>query len=65
MAELATIPAYLLRNGTDGGYANAPAIREKDLGIWRTYTWSDYLDNVGIFLSDWRALVSARMTSSR
>jgi long-chain acyl-CoA synthetase len=49
MAELVTIPAYLLRNGTDGGYANAPAIREKDLGIWRTYTWSDYLDNVRDF----------------
>jgi hypothetical protein len=38
MAELATIPAYLLRNGTDGAFANSPAIREKDLGIWRTYT---------------------------
>jgi long-chain acyl-CoA synthetase len=49
MAELVTIPAYLLRNGSDGGYANAPAIREKDLGIWRTYTWSDYLDNVRDF----------------
>jgi long-chain acyl-CoA synthetase len=49
MAELATIPAYLLRNGSDGTYAKAPAIREKDLGIWRTYTWSEYLDNVRDF----------------
>ena len=49
MAELATIPAYLLRNGTDGTYAKAPAIREKNLGIWLTYTWSDYLSNVRDF----------------
>jgi long-chain acyl-CoA synthetase len=49
MAELATIPAYLLRNGSDGTYANEPAIREKYLGVWKTYTWSDYLGNVRDF----------------
>jgi len=49
MAELATIPAYLQRNGTDGKYAKAPAIREKNLGIWLTFTWSEYLENVRDF----------------
>jgi long-chain acyl-CoA synthetase len=49
MAELATIPAYLQRNGTDGKYAKAPAIREKNLGIWLTFTWSEYLENVQDF----------------
>jgi len=49
MAELATIPAYLQRNGTDGKYAKAPAIREKNFGIWLTFTWSEYLENVRDF----------------
>ena len=46
MADLATIPAYLLRNATDASFANAPAIREKDLGIWKTFTWAEYTGHV-------------------
>ena len=60
MAELATIPAYLLRNGSDGTYAKAPAIREKNLGIWRTYTWSNYLENVRDFALGLASLGFAR-----
>lgn len=49
MADLDTIPACILRNGTDAGFATSPAIREKDLGIWKTYTWADYLGQVRDF----------------
>ena len=47
--ELATIPAYLLRNGSEPQFARAPAIREKALGIWQTHTWSDHLAHVRDF----------------
>ena len=40
MAELPTLPRYLLRNAQQ--YADRPAIREKDRGIWQTFTWRDY-----------------------
>ena len=40
MAETLTLPHYLLRNARQ--YAARPAIREKDRGIWQTYTWRDY-----------------------
>lgn len=49
MAEAATIPGYLLRNAADGKLAQAPAIREKNYGIWQTYSWRAYLDNVRDF----------------
>ena len=49
MAEFSTIPAYLIRNGTTGSFPGAPAIREKDLGIWKTYSWSEYLSHVRDF----------------
>ncbi|MBZ0215278.1 MAG: AMP-binding protein [Fimbriimonadaceae bacterium] len=39
-----TFPKLLLRNARI--YANRPAMREKDLGIWQTWTWSDVLDNI-------------------
>jgi long-chain acyl-CoA synthetase len=35
-----TLPRYLLRNAQQ--YAGRPAIREKDRGIWQTYTWREY-----------------------
>jgi long-chain acyl-CoA synthetase len=40
VAETLTLPCYLLRNAQQ--HANRPAIREKDRGIWQTYTWRDY-----------------------
>jgi long-chain acyl-CoA synthetase len=33
-----SIPALLHRNATD--FANAPAYREKEFGIWQSWTWS-------------------------
>src|SRR5438309_10378260 len=44
MAETMTLPRYLLRNATQ--YAGRPAIREKDRGIWQTFTWRQYHDHV-------------------
>jgi long-chain acyl-CoA synthetase len=44
MAETLTLPRYLLRNAQQ--HAKRPAIREKDRGIWQTYTWRDYHDHV-------------------
>ncbi len=40
MAETLTLPRYLLQNARQ--HAGRPAIREKDRGIWQTYTWHDY-----------------------
>jgi long-chain acyl-CoA synthetase len=39
-----TLPRYLLRNAQQ--YADRPAIREKDRGIWQTYTWREYRAHV-------------------
>src|SRR5437879_10145017 len=44
MADRLTLPRYLLRNATQ--YAGRPAIREKDRGIWQTFTWRQYHDHV-------------------
>ena len=44
MSELSTIPRYLLRNTRT--LADHPAIREKDRGIWQTWTWRQYHDQV-------------------
>jgi long-chain acyl-CoA synthetase len=42
-----TLPALLRRNaGTIGA---RPAVREKDRGIWRTYTWEQYYEQVRDF----------------
>jgi long-chain acyl-CoA synthetase len=40
-----TLPKLLLRNYREFG-ARVTAIREKDRGIWRSYTWADYLEIV-------------------
>jgi len=40
VADTMTLPRYLLRNAQQ--HAGRPAIREKDRGIWQTYTWRDY-----------------------
>ena len=42
-----TFPKLLLRNARETGAQDA--LREKDYGIWRTYTWSDYADEVSRF----------------
>lgn len=42
-----TLPGLVLRNAQTR--PEKPAIREKDLGIWRTYTWADYADEVTAF----------------
>jgi long-chain acyl-CoA synthetase len=49
MAEPNTIPEYLLRNEIDGAFASHPAMRNKHLGIWRTHSWADYVDNTRLF----------------
>jgi long-chain acyl-CoA synthetase len=46
-ADLDTIPKILLRNARELG--DKPAYREKDLGIWQTWTWSETLDEVRAF----------------
>jgi len=43
-AGWSTLPGLLLRNATDR--PNDVALREKDLGIWKEFTWSQYIDNV-------------------
>jgi long-chain acyl-CoA synthetase len=42
-----TIPKLLLRNAAK--FASRPALREKDLGIWQTWTWSEVKDQVRDF----------------
>ena len=42
-----TFPKLLLRNARIRG--DRPAIREKDLGIWQTWTWSEVADEVRAF----------------
>ena len=42
--ELDTFPKLLLHNAER--WADRPAMREKDLGIWNVYTWRDYRDRV-------------------
>ena len=47
MAENLTLPRYLLRNAQQ--HPSRPAIREKDRGIWQTWTWRQYHDQVRDF----------------
>ncbi|RMF05255.1 MAG: long-chain fatty acid--CoA ligase, partial [Alphaproteobacteria bacterium] len=46
-ARFDTFPKLLLRNAVK--YADRPAIREKDYGIWQSWTWSQVLDEVRAF----------------
>lgn len=43
-----TFPQILLENAKKFG-KNKIAMREKDFGIWQSYTWQDYLDQVKDF----------------
>ena len=44
MADLMTLPRLLQRNARD--FADRPALREKDRGIWQSWTWREYHDQV-------------------
>jgi long-chain acyl-CoA synthetase len=48
MGEGTTLPKLLLRNAQRFGSRKA-AIREKDRGIWQTYSWADSLEQVKAF----------------
>ena len=41
---LVSVPALLHRNATE--FATAPAYREKEYGIWQTWTWSETLEEI-------------------
>ena len=47
VADLTTLPRLLLRNARE--FADRPALREKDRGIWQTWTWRQYHDQVRDF----------------
>jgi long-chain acyl-CoA synthetase len=47
MRTPATLPSLMRRNATT--MAARPAVREKDRGIWRTFSWSQYYDEVRDF----------------
>ena len=47
MSELGTLPRLLLRNAKE--FPRRTAIREKDRGIWQSYTWGEYLAHVRDF----------------
>lgn len=49
-----TFPKLLLRNAVR--FAERPAIREKDLGIWQTWTWADVAREVRDFALGLQAL---------
>src|SRR5574343_131420 len=46
-AELDTFPRLLLHHASVRG--DKPAVREKDLGIWQTWTWGQYADEITAF----------------
>lgn len=43
-AGLTSIPALLHRNATE--FADAPAYREKEFGIWQSWSWSQALEEI-------------------
>lgn len=54
MSDAQTLPAVVLENARMR--SDKPAIREKDHGIWQTYTWADYGDQVRDFALGLKAL---------
>ena len=54
MSEPTTIPGLMLGNARQ--IAEKPAIREKDQGIWMTYSWSQYANEVEAFADGLAAL---------
>ncbi len=57
-AQGETFPALLEINASVRG--NRPAIREKDLGIWQTWTWRQVRDEVRVMASGLAALGLSR-----
>jgi len=51
---LDTLPKLLLRNAAE--YAERPAMRHKDFGIWQTWTWAQLRDEVRAFAVGLRKL---------
>jgi len=45
MTEPQTLPQFFLQN-CKRYRSNRTAMREKDRGIWKSYTWQDYHDRV-------------------
>jgi long-chain acyl-CoA synthetase len=58
MSDTPTLPRLLLENARTRGAR--PAIREKDRGIWQSYTWREYHDHVRDFALGLVALGFAR-----
>ncbi|MDH3580916.1 MAG: AMP-binding protein [Hyphomicrobiales bacterium] len=46
-ARADTFPKLLLRNAEK--FSDCPAMREKDLGIWQSWSWAEVLDEVRVF----------------
>jgi long-chain acyl-CoA synthetase len=53
-SQTCTLPKLLRRNARD--WSRAPALREKDRGIWQTWTWTEYDDHVRAFAMGLAAL---------
>ena len=43
-ADLTSVPRLLARNARD--FANKPAYREKEFGIWQSWTWAEAADEI-------------------
>ena len=52
--EYDTFPKLLLRNASL--FADVPSIREKEFGIWQTWTWAQVADEIKAFASGLAAL---------
>jgi long-chain acyl-CoA synthetase len=55
---LDTFPKLIARNARERG--GRPAMREKDLGIWQTFTWAEVKDRVWVIAAGLSALGLAR-----
>ena len=49
-----TLPALLLKNAQK--YQNRTALREKDLGIWQSFSWQEYLNHTATFAAGLKKL---------
>ena len=58
MSDLDTFPKVLRHNAAR--FSGRPAMREKEYGIWRTWTWADYRGEVARFAAGLSALGFAR-----
>jgi long-chain acyl-CoA synthetase len=56
-----TIPKLFLSQCRKYGKSKV-AMREKEFGIWRPFTWQDYYDNVKFLSSAWSAWGSSGAT---